>query len=289
MTSPLKNNPTSPPPTLNAPPLLNGYGNQTSTVHHPPTANRKSAVLCSPPAVKMVNGEVNSTPASQPTVKSKNAEESRSYQEKLVNGISHEFTLKPKSTTLKREHLDTEEEEDVKPPVKRQACEVEEKDLEARLMEWATFNTHEICYNKRLDYYYVKKRPRHMPRYRHHQLLKSGSVSSTAAKNRRVVKPEGGLSGFLKRIATAAIARNQGQTTTSGTVNSTMPSRLRLTDSSSIQRPNIPTGMEMLGSGCGGQPTQVPSPPPPMFVCEWNNCNRQFPVASQVRLIFHDN
>ncbi|VDL62043.1 unnamed protein product [Hymenolepis diminuta] len=226
--------PKSPPPS----PLLNGYSNRASTIHHT-GAGRKSipTAICNPPVVKMVNGEANNTAPILPVVKNKYPEQNKNKQEKLVNGVSHEH--KPKK--LKSEYNEMREDEE---------------ETETRLMEWATFNTHQLFYNRKVGFFFTRKRPRYFAvRNRVYDQPKP-----TAAKRRKMMMVDGGLKSFYRHVATAALlSREQG----------------RSTDSNS-HRPNIPTAAAAV------QQTQPPSPPPLMFVCEWGGCFRQFPAASQV-------
>lgn len=232
--------PKSPPPS----PLLNGYSNRASTIHHT-GAGRKSihTAICNPPVVKMVNGEANNTAPILSVIKNKYPEQNNNKQEKLVNGISHEH--KPKK--LKSEYNEMREDE-----------EENEEESETRLMEWATFNTHQLFYNRKVGFFFTRKRPRYFAvRNRVYDQPKP-----TAAKRRKMMMVDGGLKSFYRHVATAALlSKEQGKTT----------------DSNS-HRPNIPTAVAAV------QQTQPPSPPPLMFVCEWGGCFRQFPAASQVRL-----
>ncbi|VDO07888.1 unnamed protein product [Rodentolepis nana] len=231
------------PPKSPAPsPLLNGYSNRASTIHHT-GVGRKSipAVICNPPAVKMVNGEANNTTPTLPVIKNKGPEQNN-LQEKLVNGVSH--VCKPKN--LKREYNEVKDDME---------------ETETRLMEWATFNSHQLCYNRKVGFYFTRKRPRYFAA--RNRVFDQPKLA--AGKRQKMMTTESGLKNFYQNVATAALlSKEQGKRTM--TVNS-----------NPNHRPSIPTPAAV-------QRNQPPSPPPLMFVCEWNGCFRQFPVASQVRL-----
>lgn len=140
------------------PPLVNGIAT-SNTVHHTPT-------LANPP-IKLVNGVENSPKM----IKEKQLSP---HPIGLVNGISH---------------LDTADH--VKKPKKiiKPEPEVVEDDkaMEERLIEAATFFTHYLCFNRRVGFYYTRKRPRNFA-LRHRILNSDDSSSSSSSKKRRKIE-----------------------------------------------------------------------------------------------------
>ncbi|CDS36846.1 AT rich interaction region [Echinococcus multilocularis] len=137
------------PSNKNIPPLVNGCGGGSgsgSTIHHIPSM-RNDLVVSAAPSIKLVNGE--SAPVKkQLPVKT---------EPPLVNGVFHENENVTMRESEKPNKVKVKEESDDEAEARE---EEDDKWMEAKLVEVATFFTHYLCFNRRVGFYYTRKRPR---------------------------------------------------------------------------------------------------------------------------------
>ncbi|KAM7534781.1 hypothetical protein Aperf_G00000109388 [Anoplocephala perfoliata] len=155
------NNPSNKALQTSSPPLVNGCVSRTSgvTIHH--TGTRKDVDGNSNlSSMKMVNGETvvkSKDPVKQASQMRVNKKHETSAL--MVNGVFHEqpdFMKKSKALksvkkeqAVKKDNNEEEEEEDE-----------DEASTEASLIESATIFTHQLRYNRKVGFYYTRKRPR---------------------------------------------------------------------------------------------------------------------------------
>uniref|UniRef100_A0A5K3FAU4 C2H2-type domain-containing protein n=2 Tax=Mesocestoides corti TaxID=53468 RepID=A0A5K3FAU4_MESCO len=149
----------------NGPPLVNGGG----TVHHVAGGNGiKKELLSKCLSTKLLNGET--TPIK------KAHQQAKADVQQLVNGVAHDDGDEEK------------EEADLEKPKDTDDVETQEV-VEKGLMEAATFLTHFLRFNRRVGFYYTRKRPRDFA-LRHRFLKDTGTDSSLVKRRRNLVKTE---------------------------------------------------------------------------------------------------
>ncbi|VDM35020.1 unnamed protein product [Hydatigera taeniaeformis] len=139
------------PSNKNIPALVNGCGGSSgSTIHHIPSA-RTDLVAAAASSIKLVNGESTSVKKSkQLPVKT---------EPSLINGILHVnedacvgANERPNKVKVKQEKSDGETDAG--------GDGDDDKQIEVKLVEFATFFTHYLCFNRRVGFHYTRKRPR---------------------------------------------------------------------------------------------------------------------------------